>query len=77
MKRYLYGFWFVLVFTLKLTTKINKMFPQTELMEAIDNDDVDEEYCSDLDYRIKQFHLYKGGNVADVYYLNGDRFTKY
>ena len=51
------------------------MFPQTELMEAIDNDDVDEEYCSDLDYRIKQFHLYKGGNIADIYYLNGDRFA--
>ena len=56
------------------------MFPQTEAAAAAtDNvgEDVDEEYCSDLDYRIKQFHLYKGGDVADVYYLNGDRFTKY
>ena len=61
---------------IKVDHNINKMFPQTGLA-AIDDDDVDEEYCSDLDYRIKQFHLYKGGNVADVYYLNGDRFTKY
>ena len=55
------------------------MFPQTEApaAAAIDSvgEDVDEEYCSDLDHRLKQFHQYKGGDVADVYYLSGDRFA--
>ena len=60
---------------IKVNHNINKMFPQTELAAIDDGDDdnVYEEYCSDLEYRIKQFHLYKGGNIADVYYLNGDR----
>ena len=67
----------VCVTFIKPNHNINKMFPQTEAAAAIDNvgDDVDEEYCSDLDHRLKQFHQYKGGDVADVYYLSGDRFA--
>jgi len=47
--------------------------PMSEKLLQLD-EKVDYEKCKDLLHRVKQFESYKNGNIANVFYTNGDQY---